>query len=487
MNRRQFIQGGLIGASALAMAAPIRSFAAATGASDMTILKAINRTLEVNGKPANVLGLQRADGGHGLVLEEGEAFRVMLENHMKEPTLIHWHGLTPPWESDGVPDMPMPMIPAGDKRAYDFPVRNTGTHWMHAHTLQEQSLLAAPLIVRSKEDILADEQEVVILLHDFSFTSPEELLAGLQKGGGHGGHAMPQMSGHAMPAQSMPSHSMPSGDTGHGGHGMAMQMDINDIEYDAYLANDRTLDDPEVVAVEQGGKIRLRIINGATATGFTIDLGRLQGQLIAVDGEKVEPVSGSMFPLAMGQRADIRLELPRSNDAFPVFALREGARQRTGIILQPKGSSVTRLGTEVETMSPILDLALEKKLRTLNPLPEKAVDRSFAVDLNGTMEGYRWTMDMDKPVLVRLGQRVEITMHNKSMMAHPMHLHGHHFQVVAIDGQRMTGARRDTVNMPPHSSVTIAVDANNPGKWAFHCHHLYHMAAGMMSTFAYED
>ena len=62
-------------------------------------------------------------------------------------------------------------------------------------------------------------------------------------------------------------------------------IDLNDIEYDAYLANDRTLDDPEVVSVENGGRIRLRIINGATATAFTVDTGALTGQLIAVDGQ----------------------------------------------------------------------------------------------------------------------------------------------------------------------------------------------------------
>ena len=76
---------------------------------------------------------------------------------------------------------------------------------------------------------------------------------------------------------------------------------------------------------------------------------------------------------------------------------------------------------------------------------------------------------------------------NGSMMAHPMHLHGHHFQVVAINGNRFSGAVRDTVLVPPMQSVTIAVDAENPGKWAFHCHHLYHMVSGMMAFLEYEE
>ncbi|MFX5084807.1 copper oxidase, partial [Acinetobacter baumannii] len=78
------------------------------------------------------------------------------------------------------------------------------------------------------------------------------------------------------------------------GHGMpgGMAMDLNDVEYDAYLANDRTLADPEVVRVERGGRARLRVINGATSTAFHLDLGRLTGQVIAADGNPVHPVEG---------------------------------------------------------------------------------------------------------------------------------------------------------------------------------------------------
>ena len=74
------------------------------------------------------------------------------------------------------------------------------------------------------------------------------------------------------------------------------------------------------------------------------------------------------------------------------------------------------------------------------------------------------------------------------MMAHPIHLHGHTFQVVAIDGRRIQGATRDTVLvMPMKGRVRIAFDADNPGRWAFHCHNLYHMVTGMMMEFRYRD
>ena len=128
------------------------------------------------------------------------------------------------------------------------------------------------------------------------------------------------------------------------GGGMAGMgaMDLNDIAYDAYLANDRTLDDPQVVRVERGGQVRLRIINGAAATAFTIDTGRLSGELIAVDGQDIVPVEGASFPIVMGQRLDIRLTLPKDGGAFPVLALREGANERAGIILATPSAQIAQ-------------------------------------------------------------------------------------------------------------------------------------------------
>ena len=71
------------------------------------------------------------------------------------------------------------------------------------------------------------------------------------------------------------------------------------------------------------------------------------------------------------------------------------------------------------------------------------------------------------------------------MMTHPMHLHGHSFQVVGIGTQRFSGAMRDTVLVTPKETVTIAFDANNPGWWFYHCHNLYHLAAGMATSVRY--
>ncbi len=133
---------------------------------------------------------------------------------------------------------------------------------------------------------------------------------------------------------------------------------LNDIKFDAYLANDRSLADPEVVRVVGGTQIRLRLINGSAATNMWIDLGSLRGELIAVDGNAVYPVKGSLFPLAIAQRADVRLKLPEGNGAWPILFRPEGTGTRTGIYLATQGAEIARLPSEGD-VAPAVDLAQE--------------------------------------------------------------------------------------------------------------------------------
>jgi FtsP/CotA-like multicopper oxidase with cupredoxin domain len=141
-----------------------------------------------------------------------------------------------------------------------------------------------------------------------------------------------------------------------------------------------------------------------------------------------------------------------------------------------------------------VDLALERELVAAGALPgtpESRPLRRYTLELTGAMVGFVWGFNgrrfgEDTPLAVRQGERVEVTLVNRTDMSHPVHLHGHPFQVVAIDGAARNGALRDTVLVPIGGSVTIAFIADNPGHWALHCHNLYHMAAGMMTSVAYE-
>jgi FtsP/CotA-like multicopper oxidase with cupredoxin domain len=414
--------------------------------------------LEVNGRSAKVFGLEGPGGRPGIRLAAGERFQVELVNESGTRTLVHWHGQLPPWTQDGFPWPQTPPILNGAVQTYDYaPI--PGTYWMHSHhEMQEQSLMTAPLIVHTAAELREDRQEVVLMLHDFTFRTPEEVLAGLkgtslvaaqliarkieEAPGGKGGSKVPEttmvsMAPHgpriAMSGMTM---SRPAG----------MQMDLNDVSYDAFLANDRTLADPEIVHVERDGRIRLRVING-----------------------------GVFEPVLDRSR---RTRRPRG---------REG--RQTGIVLATPGAPILQIADRTQAAPPV-DNSLEVRLAAVEPLLPRPADIVQTICLSGSMTPFAWSMNGEywphvTPLMLSEGQRIEIDLINHSMMAHPMHLHGHAFQLIAIDGRKINGAVRDTVLVMPMSRVRIAFDANNPGRWPFHCHNLYHVATGMMTEFRY--
>jgi FtsP/CotA-like multicopper oxidase with cupredoxin domain len=479
----------LIGSAAIGLLATATTVRAQTEKR----LTATTRVLDVNGKPAKVFGLIGPDGQPGLTLAPGERFAVKLDNQAGTNTIVHWHGQIPDWKQDGFPWPQTPPIAAGMTKSYDFaPI--PGTFWMHSHQgMQEQQLMAAPLVVHDAASQSADMQEVVVLLHDFSFKSPDELMQGLTNqsstmgGMNMGGGSMAGMSGMSgMSGMNMSASNAP----GMGNMAMGTE-DLNDIDFDAYLANDRTLSDPLVVRATTGQPIRLRIINGASSTNFWLDLGQLSGKVIAADGHAVSPVTSSRFPLAMAQRLDIVVHLPASG-AFPVFAQVEGKTDRTGIILATPGAVIPKLVGTAAAVAPAVDLSLEAKLSAASPLAARPADVTLHMALGGDMSPYKWSLNNrswpdDNAAIVKTGQRVMVNMTNNTMMSHPMHLHGHAFQVVALNNTPINGAVRDTVLVPPMGRVLIAFDADNAGRWALHCHNMYHMAAGMMTEIRYAD
>jgi FtsP/CotA-like multicopper oxidase with cupredoxin domain len=200
---------------------------------------------------------------------------------------------------------------------------------------------------------------------------------------------------------------------------------------------------------------------------------------------------GRSFPITTAQRLDIRVALPREPAAHPVVAVLEGERHQTGIVLVAGSAAVARIPNTAGAASAALTLGLERRLRAAKPLTPRKADREHTLNLTGDMAVYRWSLNnivwnKDVPPLpIAKGERVELVMINRTGMSHPMHLHGHPFQIVEIDGKRFAGAIRDTVLVPPGRRVVVAFDANNPGLWAFHCHLLYHLDTGMFTTLRY--
>ncbi|MES2434961.1 MAG: multicopper oxidase domain-containing protein [Pseudomonadota bacterium] len=436
------------------------------------------RQIEVLGRSATVFGINGYDGQLGFYGRAGDRFQLGIQNDADQGIITHWHGQV--------------MAAEGQDRAYtgggtlapgavdwmDFEL-TPGTHWMHSHQLSEQLLMAAPMICREAD--AEDIQEHVIMLHDFSFQTPEEILAALggsdmHAQGASGGMDMAGMdhSGGDMAGMQMPGMAMGGG----------MRVHANDVAYDAYLANDRTLADPEVVQVDAGARLRLRIINGGTATAFWIDPGMLETVAIAVDGNACAPLAAKMYPMAQGQRLDLVVTIPPEGGTFPIFAQVEAARMRTGIVLATSDAKIARLSDLAEVEAAHVNTSFDAGLRAVDTLPERSGQMAHLI--LGEEAGYRFTINgkvhgEDTPIAAKVGERLELMFMNTGMMMHPMHLHGHHFQVVDVGMGRFNGPRRDVVVVPPGGMVTVAVDLDKPGSWYLHCHHLYHMATGMMT------
>lgn len=169
----------------------------------------------------------------------------------------------------------------------------------------------------------------------------------------------------------------------------------------------------------------------------------------------------------------------------------------------PKNAPQVKMGPGVQTISPMPKdrlgepgLGLENvghkvlvytDLVALRPNPDtREPTRSMEIHLTGNMERFMWSFDGEKfsevkaPIAFRANERVRVTLVNDTMMAHPIHLHGHFFELVT--GNPGHHPRKHTVNVAPGGKVTFDLTADAPGDWAFHCHLLYHMHAGMFQV-----
>ena len=166
----------------------------------------------------------------------------------------------------------------------------------------------------------------------------------------------------------------------------------------------------------------------------------------------------------------------------------------------PQNAPQVKLGPGVQTISPMpIDRTGEpgqgldsvghrvltyRDLVALKPNPDtRPPTRSLQIHLTGNMERFMWGFDGRKfseapaPYAFRAGERVRVTLVNDTMMSHPIHLHGHFFELQT--GQGDHSPRKHTVNVAPGGKVIFDLTTDAPGDWAFHCHLLYHMHAGM--------
>lgn len=392
--------------------------------------------------------------GPEIRLHAGDVMRVQLENALPEDTTIHWHGLAPPNGMDGVPGVTQDPVAQGDGFTYEFETPIAGSFMYHAHVgMQLDRGLYGPLIVEPRNEELVYDREYTLMLDDWR--------DGVDGEAGQG----PE------PAPGEPD---PVDVVSFGGR-----------SYPLLLVNGRPPEDAAVFEVRPGDRLRLRVMNIAADTGFRFAIAGHRLTVTHTDGMPVEPVTVDALRLGMGERYDVLVEAAQPGGAWQVGVQAEGRRGWGRAVLRYTGSEVSTAPVVAERPAELdARLVAYDDLLAQAPLalPTGAPDRQYDLVLSGTQIGGQSYPDAD-PLPVADGEWVRITMHNTSAKWHPMHLHGHHFQVLRPSGR---GPVKDTVAVPARGGVvTFDFLATNPGDWLFHCHNHHHMEDGMVRLVQY--
>lgn len=254
--------------------------------------------------------------------------------------------------------------------------------------------------------------------------------------------------------------------------------------YEALLVNGHGPEEPPTFEVQQGERVRLRLLNPSSATTFRFAIGGHRLSVTHADGRPVEPVEVDSLRIGMGERYDVIVE---ANDqgTWPIAAATvEGDSAPARAVLKYRGSRMERPPEGLPRGLRGGRRLRYDDLQSVETLSAGQADRSFDLTLSGGMMMQRgWTINGARypdapPLEIREGERVRFQMVNRSMMLHPMHLHGHFF--------RVGNALKDTVLVDPHMGrEAFTFEADNPGRWFFHCHNLYHLESGMAREVRY--
>jgi FtsP/CotA-like multicopper oxidase with cupredoxin domain len=464
-----------------------RSEASGVGVSRVREFRLETREVTWELAPGKVIKAMAYNGqvpGPEIRIKEGERVRVVLRNALGEPTTVHWHGVDVPNAMDGVPGITQKPVPPGGTFVYEFEARPAGTRWYHTHFNDHRQLdlgLVAPLIIEpAGPEPFAFDREYTLVLDDWATGTgrpvppTDEGTAGVRgdRGGMMGG--MRGMMGGMM------------GRRGMGG----MMGGGEEPAYDTMTINGRAYPATEPLRVQAGERVRLRLINASAEHTHVM---RLAGHRLSVthtDGNPlVQPVEVDALPIAPSERYDALVTARRPGAWFLYCAAPGHAAAGEQVLVVYEGRDSAKPEAPVEGVSglSVWQYGLGRG-RPVLPRPSPR-ERNFDLTLGGGMMGSEvWTINGKQypntdPLDARKGDRVRVRLGNMSMEAHPMHLHGQSFKVLAVNGRRLdVPLVKDSVDVEAHmGAVDIEFTAHNPGDWFFHCHKPMHMDGGMIA------
>ncbi|ANO50014.1 copper resistance system multicopper oxidase [Woeseia oceani] len=556
--------------------------------------------MDIAGGKGNVMSINNTIPGPLLEWYEGQDVVLNVRNEMDVDTSIHWHGILLPFEMDGVPGVTFRGIKPGTTFQYRFPLKQSGTYWYHSHSqLQEQSGVYGALVVHPKgPDPVVYDRDYVVMLSDWTFEDPHDVLAKLKKMGDYYNYQQVTVADildePTSEARSNAIRTKLAWD-----RMRMMPSDIADVggtTY-SYLMNGLHPAGNWTGLFKPGERVRLRFINGSAMSFFNVRIPGLEMRVVATDGQNVQPVMTDEFQIGTAETYDVVVE-PREDRAYTVMAEsidrsgfaagtlapRDGMRAPIPPLRKPPKLTMVDMGMDHGAMqgggmdhsgmnhgdmgsggmdhsgmdhsgmnhgdmssdgmdhsgmnhgdmgsgdmdhaghdmgnagpvvarhgpdhhgagnAGVADLQRDRLgergtglenvphrvlvYRDLKRLDDDFDDRppgrEIELHLTGHMERYMWSFDgeqfheVDGPIEFNYGERLRLTLVNDTMMNHPIHLHGMWMEMENGHGREIP--RKHTINVMPASRVSALITADAPGRWAFHCHLLYHMEMGM--------
>lgn len=346
LSRRRFV----VGMAASGILANLPTWAKAAllkkTISRNQILSGTEFDLTISETEVNITGaLRKATTVNGtlpaptLHWREGDTVTIRVTNKLEEETSIHWHGILPPYQMDGVPGISFKGIAPGETFIYQFKVEQNGTYWYHSHSgMQEQTGLYGAIIVEpSREDPIKAQRDYIVQLSDWTDEDPMTVYHKLKK----------ESSYYNFNQLTVPDFIQDTADEGllaavqkrHMWNAMRMnQTDLSDISAYTYtyLINGLNPAGNWTGLFTAGEKVRLRFINSGAMTIFDVRIPDLKMTIVQTDGQNIEPVTVDEFRIGPAETYDVIVE--PLNRAYTLFAQ---AMDRTGFA---RGTLAPQLG-----------------------------------------------------------------------------------------------------------------------------------------------
>jgi FtsP/CotA-like multicopper oxidase with cupredoxin domain len=481
---------------------------------------------------------------------QGDTAEIHVYNELKESTSLHWHGLILPNKEDGVPYLTQMPIEPGTKHIYSFPIVQNGTHWYHSHSgLQEQIGMYGSMILNKRNDDatfrkgIDDLPTIPVVISEWTDYNPNNVHRMLHnatdwfaiKKGTTQSYAEAIKEGHFSTKVKNEFKRM-------------LAMDVSDVYYDRFFLNGKA--ESQLTQFKAGEKVRLRISNGGASTYFWLNYGGGKIQVVANDGNDVEPTEVDRLMIAVSETYDIILTIPEKNKSFAFQAtsedrinrsllyIGEGEKQTISVLPKLKYfegmkmmNSMMKMNGDLDDMGMNMSLnqmdmnvvmypeitgpsdaqAKEDKknqynsnalsdIVTLNysmlksphntSLPKDAPTKLLKFELTGNMNRYVWSIDnkvVSESDKILIKKGENVRMIIYNGSMMRHPMHLHGHDFRVLNGQGENAPLKNIIDIMPMETDTLEFNANMEGDWFFHCHILYHMMSGMGRVFTYPN